>query len=155
MTLSVQLEKRSDVDTKLDLTLRVARALQRVANNRRVLPYAKFHALFEGPVPLCKRYQALESAVGVLGDLTEIDYGALLACDNGLPGPDFFQRFRRYRLDDFVAIMGDPRFCSQSRKLQRVLADRERERVYAHVAAHATGGTLEAVSVADERIYCV
>jgi hypothetical protein len=125
--------------TSQELTLRVARALQRAANHRRLLPYAKFHALFDGPVPLCKRYQALESAIGVLGDLTEIDYGALLACDNGLPGPDFFQRFRRYRLDDFVAVMGDPRFCRQSRKLQRVLADRERERVYAHVmeSAHA------------------
>lgn len=137
MTSIAQSNQASDTLTNHDLTLRVARALQRAANHRRVLPYAKFHALFDGPVPLYKRYQALESAIGVLGDLTEIDYGALLACDNGLPGPDFFQRFKRYRLDDFVAIMGDPRFCRQSRKLQRVLADRERERVYAHVAACA------------------
>jgi hypothetical protein len=120
------------MDMNMDPTLRVVRALQRTAANRRVLPYGKFHAMFDSTVPLIKRYQVLESAINVLGDVSSIDYGVLLACDNGLPGADFFQRYRRHRLDDFVAVMGDPRFCRQSRKQQRVLADRERERVYAH-----------------------
>ena len=128
-----------------EMASRVAMALQRTAHNRRLLPYVKFHALFDRLVPLSRRYRALEGAINLLGDVTRIDYDVLLACDNGLPGPDFFQRYRKHRFDEFVAVMGDPRFCKQSRKQQRVLADQERGRVYAHAAA---------VAVLDEQKEC-
>jgi hypothetical protein len=115
-----------------EVILCVRRSLQRVALNRGVLPYAKFHAMFARSVPLVQRYQALEVAISAISEVSHIDYGVLLACDSGLPGPDFFKRFRKHRFDDYVAFLGDPRFCRQSRKQQRVLIESERRRVYAH-----------------------
>lgn len=114
---------------------KVSRALRIAATNRRLLPYVKFHALFERTVPLSKRQTILESAICSFADISAIDYGVLLACDNGLPGADFYLRYRKYRLEDFVRVMGDPRYCGQSRKRQQILADQERERVFSHVLA--------------------
>ncbi len=66
------------------LTL-VIRALERAALHGTVLPYTRFHALFSGDAPLTQRYAVLEAAVRSLSDSPELDYGVLLACDNGLP----------------------------------------------------------------------
>jgi hypothetical protein len=115
-------------------TERLVRALERAATHRALFPYQRFHAMFERSTPLAERYRVLEQAVRTLGDLTHVDYGVLLACDNGLPGPDFFQRFQRHRLSEYVAVMGDPRFNGASIKRKRTLAAAERERVYAHVS---------------------
>jgi hypothetical protein len=116
-----------------ELTLQIAHALQHAAASKRLLPYQTFHSLCGKEVPLAQRYEALEAAISLLCGSAKVDYGALMSCDSGLPGPDFFQRFRKERLPEFVAIIGDPRFCRQSLKQKRVLVQLERERVYAHV----------------------
>jgi hypothetical protein len=117
-----------------DLIDDVSRALRNAATHKRILSYKKFHALFEPSVPLVNRYKILEVAISSLGDISIIDYSVLLACDNGLPGGDFFQRYRKYRLEEFIKVMGDPRYCVQKRSHQRLLVERERERVYQHAA---------------------
>ncbi|QIN63372.1 hypothetical protein SBC1_34110 [Caballeronia sp. SBC1] len=66
----------------------VIRALERAALQSTVLPYKRFHVLFERTVPLTRRYEVLDAALRELNDGPDIDYGVLLACDNGLPGPD-------------------------------------------------------------------
>jgi hypothetical protein len=116
-----------------ELSLQIAHALHRAAASKRLLPYQKFHSLCGKEIPLAQRYQALEAAISLLCGSAKVDYGALMSCDSGLPGPDFFQRFRKERLSEFVAIIGDPRFCRQSLKQKRVLVQLERERVYPHV----------------------
>jgi hypothetical protein len=110
-----------------ELTLQIAHALQRAAARKRLLPYQKFHSLCGREVPLVQRYAALEAAINLLCEPAKVDYGALLSCDSGLPGPDFFQRFRKERFTEFGAIIGDPRFCRQSLKQKRVLVELERE----------------------------
>lgn len=116
-----------------DLKANVIRALLSAATHKRVLPWAKFHALFDRSMPVVTRLKVLESALITISDLAAIDYGVLLACDNGLPGDAFFQRYRRYRYDNYVRIMGDPRYCMPKRKQQKLLVDQERARVFLHV----------------------
>ena len=77
----------------------VIRALERAALQSTVLPYKRFHVLFERTVPLTRRYEVLDAALRELNDGPDIDYGVLLACDNGLPGPDFFRRYQKHRWD--------------------------------------------------------
>jgi hypothetical protein len=118
-----------------ELSLRLAKALRRCASHGQVLTYQRFHVLCEKGVPLAQRYAALESAVMTLADVRDIDYGALMALDSGLPGAEFFQRYLRYRHAEFVALMGDPKYHRQTVARKRVLVAQERDRVYAHVRA--------------------
>jgi hypothetical protein len=122
-----------EVSVKTELTLQIAHALQRAAARKRLLPYQDFHSLCGRETPLVQRYAALEAAINMLCEPAQVDYGVLLTCDGGLPGPDFFARFRKERFPEFVAVMGDPRYHRQSIKQKRVLVERERGRVYAHV----------------------
>jgi hypothetical protein len=115
-----------------ELSLRLARALQRCASHGQLLTYQRFHALCEKGLPLVQRYAALESAVLALGDVREIDYGVLMSLDNGLPGAEFFQRYLRHRHGEYVELMRDPKYHRQSVARKRVLVARERERVYEH-----------------------
>jgi hypothetical protein len=110
----------------------VIRALERAALQNVVLPYQRFHVLFPRTVPLTRRYEVLDAALRELNDTPDIDYGVLLACDNGLPGPEFFRRFQKYRWDKYVAAMGDPRFKSAGLKAKRELVAAERARVHLH-----------------------
>ncbi|MGF6602503.1 hypothetical protein P3T23_007255 [Paraburkholderia sp. GAS448] len=118
------------------LTTHLTRLLLHAARNRRVLPYTRFHSIFPHTIPLAARYAALESVLQHLSDSQQADYGVLLARDNGLPGPEFFQRFRKHRLDEYTAVAGDPRYHNATMKQQRLIVDTERARVYAHVATH-------------------
>jgi hypothetical protein len=119
------------------MTDRIIRALERAAAHEGVLPYARFHAMFERTVPLTERYLVLEKAVRALADVESTDYGVLLACDNGLPGPDFFQRFRKHRQTDYAAIVGTSPFNHATMKQKRLIASAERERVYTHARERA------------------
>jgi hypothetical protein len=118
------------------LTMRLTRLLLHAARNRRVLPYARFHSIFPQTIPLAARYAALESVLQHLSDYQQADYGVLLARDNGLPGAEFFQRFRKHRPDEYTAVVGDPRYHNATMKQQRLIVDIERARVYGHVAMH-------------------
>ena len=115
-----------------ELSQRLARALWRCALNGQVLPYQRFHALFEKGAPLTQRYDTLESAVKALGDVSDLDYGVLMTLDNGLPGAEFFQRYLRHRHGEYVTQMGDPKYHRQTLVRKRALVARERDRVYAH-----------------------
>jgi hypothetical protein len=118
------------------LTTHLTSLLLHAARNRRVLPYTRFHSIFPHTTTLAARYAALESVLQHLSDCQQADYGVLLARDNGLPGPEFFQRFRKHRLDEYTAIVGDPRYHNATMKQQRLIVDTERARVYAHVTTH-------------------
>ena len=116
-------------------TQRVTRALVRAAANDGVLPYVKFHAMFERTVPLTERYRVLEAAVRTLADVSSVDYGVLLACDNGLPGPDFFQRFRRNRMREYAAVVGSSPLQNATMKQKRLIA---RRNALASTSTHAS-----------------
>ncbi|MDR5814764.1 hypothetical protein QCE62_14360 [Caballeronia sp. LZ033] len=47
----------------------------------------------------------LHDAADSLCDCARLDYGCLMALDNGLPGEDFFQRFKHNRPHEFEAVM--------------------------------------------------
>jgi hypothetical protein len=110
----------------------VIQALERAALQSSVLPYKRFHVLFQRTVPLTRRYEVLDAALRSLNDVPDIDYGVLLACDNGLPGPEFFRRYQKHCWDKYVAVLGDPRFKSATLKGKRELVAAERERVHQH-----------------------
>ena len=121
-----------------NLVTRLSRLLLNAARKKQVLPYTRFHSIFPDTHPLAVRYAMLESVLAELADCRKADYGVLLARDNGLPGAEFFQRYRKQRLDDYVAIVGDPRYHNATVKQQRLIVDTERARVYAHFAAHCS-----------------
>jgi hypothetical protein len=121
----------------------VIQALERAALQSTVLPYKRFHVLFPRTVPLTRRYEVLDVALRSLNNEPDIDYGVMLACDNGLPGPEFFRRYQKHRWDTYVAAMGDPRFKSATLKGKRELVAAERQRVHQH-ALRARNQTRQA-----------
>jgi hypothetical protein len=129
-----------------ELSQRLAKALRRCASHRQLLTYQRFHSLCEKSVPLAQRYAALESAVSTLGDVSDIDYGVLLALDSGLPGAEFFQRYLRHRHGEYVTMMGDPRYRRQTVASKKVLVARERARVYAHAQTTDQDGAKPALA---------
>ncbi|WP_244829662.1 hypothetical protein [Caballeronia sp. TF1N1] len=118
-----------------ELSLRLARALRRCASHGYVFPYQRFHALCGKGLPLAERYAALETAISALADLRDMDYGVLMALDCGLPGAEFFQRYLRHRYNEYVTLMGDPKYQRQTLARKRALVARERERVFEHARA--------------------
>jgi len=123
---------------------RIVVALRRAAEHERLLSYQRFHAMFGAGDPLTARYDALERAIASLGEVTNIDYGVLLALSNGLPGPDFFRRYQKHRYADYVAVMGPP-IQRQSLKRKRMLVDAERRRVYDDARKRAAVHAVETV----------
>jgi hypothetical protein len=119
-----------------NLTARLIDILLRTAKNRSVLPYSRFHALFPGAMTLAARHATLDEALRAICDEHEVDYGVLFARDNGLPGPDFFKRYRVNRRLEYAALVGDPRYHNATLKQQRLIVAAERERVYQHAARH-------------------
>jgi hypothetical protein len=111
----------------------IAVLLRCAAKTQRFVPYQKLHTLFLHEEPLTLRYRALEDAIALLGDCAELDYGCLMTLDNGLPGDDFFNRFKRHRPHEFEAVMG---YASTGRSVlkKRVIAEAERARVFMHAA---------------------
>jgi hypothetical protein len=118
------------------LTARLIDTLVRIAKNRSVLPYSRFHALFPGNTLLVVRNAVLDDALRSICDEQHADYGVLLARDNGLPGPDFFRRYRAIRRLEYTGIVGDPRYHNATLKQQRLIVAAERNRVYEHAAKH-------------------
>lgn len=123
-------------EMNIDIDAKVVRLLRRAAGRRAIVPYHAFHALFAGTVPLRERYGKLEAAAAALCDPGEVDYVALLATDSGLPGPDFFTRFKRFQSERYYAMLGADRHRTLRLAEKRLLADEARERVYVH---HARG----------------
>lgn len=120
-----------------NLVERLALALRRAACKRTVLPYQRLHAMLPAQMPVSMRYDVLEAAAKQLEDLEVCDYGVLLALDCGMPGADFFLRFKRRRFSDYVLALGDPRYTRPTRKKKTALVAAERIRVYQHAASCA------------------
>ena len=117
--------------------------MRRAASRRSLVPYGAFHALFAGDVPLRKRYDKLEAAAAALCEPREADYASLLATDSGLPGPDFYTRFRRLHAERYYATLGADRHRMLRLAEKRQLASEERERVYAHYRRCVAEATCE------------
>jgi hypothetical protein len=117
----------------IDRTRNIAAMLLRAARRRKLVTYQELHALFGPGEPLDSRYRALEDAARSLSDCAALDYGCLMRLDNGLPGDDFFNRFRRGRRGEYEKVMG---FASAGRSTtkKRLLAEAERERVFEHAS---------------------
>jgi hypothetical protein len=128
----METEEEGSVDPTI--TLKIEFALRHAARAKRLLPYAQFHAMFDRNTPLSERWRAVDTAAHTLCDQVAPDYRVLLACDNGLPGAEFFKRFQMTRRDEYVAIAGDPRFRNATLKQKRLIASMERVRVYAHAS---------------------
>ncbi|WP_146242673.1 hypothetical protein [Paraburkholderia silvatlantica] len=96
------------------------------------MPYSAFHAQFAGDVPLRVRYARLEAAAAALCEPREADYASLLSTDSGLPGPDFYTRFKRLHTERYYATLGADRHRMLRLAEKRQFAKEERERVYAH-----------------------
>ncbi|WP_246217299.1 hypothetical protein [Paraburkholderia panacisoli] len=123
-----------------DLIARLTDTLLFTAKNRGVLPYSRFHALFPSAMTLAARHAVLDEALRHICDEQEVDYGVLFARDNGLPGPDFFKRYRVNRRNEYAALVGDPRYHNATLKQQRLIAAAERARVYEHAARRVEDG---------------
>lgn len=119
----------------IELEARIAQLLLRAARRRKLVPYGSFHAVFPPNLPLNKRYTVLEKVTSSICDLQLADYGALLCTDSGLPGPDFYARFKRVHGERYYAVLG----ADRTRKLKLVekqrFAREAREQVYRHARA--------------------
>lgn len=125
-----------EVKVESELVDRIAKALQRTAAKRSLLTYQRFHEICGPTVRLARRYEALEQALQSLSDIRTFDYGVLLALDSGLPADDYFKRFMKFRYQEYVARMGDPRVQRQSIKRKWELVQCERERTYRHTESN-------------------
>ncbi|MBC8728977.1 hypothetical protein [Paraburkholderia sp. UCT2] len=125
----------------MDRTRNIAAMLLRAAKRKRLVTYQELHALFGRDEPLQSRYRALEDAARSLSDCASLDYGCLMSLDNGLPGDDFFNRFRHGRPREYEKVMG---FGSAGRSMtkKRLIADAERLRVFEHASQIAASGRV-------------
>ncbi|MFP3270726.1 MAG: hypothetical protein RXR52_07515, partial [Paraburkholderia sp.] len=94
---------------EVELEARIAQLLLRAARRRKLVPYGAFHALFPPDLPLGRRYVALEHAASGICEPQLADYAALLSTDSGLPGPDFYARFKRLHAERYYAVLGADR----------------------------------------------
>lgn len=113
--------------------------LRLAAERERLVPYKRFHFLFDKASPLRTRYDVLETAVRRLAEPRWVDYGALLASENGLPGDEFFSRIKATRRSEYDRIMGVGT-CGRSVTRRRTLAEAERARVFAYAQQVSVGG---------------
>ncbi|MBN3752299.1 hypothetical protein G3N95_05070 [Paraburkholderia sp. Tr-20389] len=86
----------------------IASVLLKAVVHRRLVTYRKMHALFNKDVPLTARYELRVNAVLLLSDCRQLDYGAVLMLDSGLPGDDFVARFERPTIDHTSAMESAP-----------------------------------------------
>ncbi|MEZ2354608.1 hypothetical protein [Caballeronia sp. RCC_10] len=116
---------------KAEAISRLVSMLLAAATSRRLVSYRLLHDVFDPKFPLADRYEVLERAAATICDLSMVDYGVLMALDNGLPGDDFFWRYKRYRRDQYEAVMG---YCSAGRSVikRRAIVVPERQRVFEH-----------------------
>ncbi len=129
-----------------ELEVQVEGLLRRAASRRRVVPYGAFHALFPQGTPLALRYASLEAVAAALCEPCEADYASLLATDSGLPGPDFYLRFRRLHAERYYETLGADRHRMLRLAEKRRFASEERERVYAHYERVASGACAVAMA---------
>ncbi|MDR5809277.1 hypothetical protein [Caballeronia sp. LZ019] len=133
----------------------LADLLRWAATGKHLVTYRRLHSCFEKNVPLNERYRLLEKAVHTLANPTLLDYGCLMSLANGLPGDDFFTRFKRLRAAEYLAEMGHGSLGRSTTKKRRI-ALLEREAVYRHATvrcdpppAHAAAYSIKRDSASD------
>lgn len=117
----------------MDILELLVKVLGDAARRRKLVSYRRFHSCFSKESTLEDRYFLLGEAVKKLANPRWIDYGAVLTLDNGLPGDEFFVRFRRLRRAEFEAVMGIGT-CGRSVTKRRTLVEAERSRVFDHAS---------------------
>lgn len=120
----------------------VVNLLRVAAEHKRLVSYKRFHALFEAVSPLRARYDLLDKAVRRLAEPQSVDFGVLLTSDNGLPGDEFFARFKASRPSEYDKVMGIGS-CGRSVTRRRTLAESERLRVFAYARQVGACATWE------------
>jgi hypothetical protein len=129
----------------IGLETRIVQLLLRAAQRRRLVPYGTFHSVFPPTMPLARRYAVLEAAAASICDARLADYAALLCTDSGLPGPDFYARFKRVHPERYYGALGADRNRALKLVEKQKFAHDERTEVYRHAraegctAAHAAG----------------
>ncbi|MPW22397.1 hypothetical protein GCT13_37615 [Paraburkholderia sp. CNPSo 3157] len=111
-------------------------ALIRAARQQLLVRYSDFHALFGDADSLRRRFELLEQVVHELADPAEADYGALMANAQGLPGPEFFRRYRVLRADEYETIVGGNAYARPRLTQRTAIAVKERHHVYLHASRH-------------------
>lgn len=105
--------------------------LRLAAERERLVSYKQFHSLFNAELPRRSRYDVLETAVKRLAEPRSVDYGVLLASENGLPEDEFFSRFKAARRPEYDRVMGIGT-CGRSIARRRSLVESERARVFTY-----------------------
>lgn len=87
---------------------------------------------------LSRRYAILERVAASICEPRVADYMSLLCTDSGLPGPDFYVRFRRLHADRYYAALGVDRTRALKLNEKRLFAQEAREQVYCHCCSLRT-----------------
>lgn len=112
--------------------------LLRAARRRRLVPYGTFHAMFPPTMPLARRYAVLEAVASSICDSKLADYAALLCTASGLPGPDFYARFKRMHPERYYATLGADRNRALKLSERQKFAHEERYEVFRHASTAAS-----------------
>jgi hypothetical protein len=124
---------------EVELEARIEHLLVQAAKRKKLIPYGTFHALFPAAMALGRRYATLEKVASSLCNLRDADYASLLCTDSGLPGPDFYARFRRLHADRYYATLGVDRNRHLRLAEKQQFAREAREQVYRHYRASLGG----------------
>jgi hypothetical protein len=128
---------------EIELEARITQLLLRAARRKRLIPYGTFHTIFPPTIQLARRYAALEAAAASICDLKLADYAALLCTDSGLPGPDFYARFKRAHPERYYAALGADRNRALKLAEKQRFAREERDEVYRHASEVACVATQD------------
>lgn len=119
---------------EIETEARITHLLLWAARRRKLVPYGTFHAIFAPNITLARRYAALEAAASSICDLRTADYAALLCADSGLPGPDFYARFKRVNPERYYAVLGADRHRGLKLVEKQRFAREVRHQVYRHAS---------------------
>ena len=120
---------------EIETEARITQLLVWAARRRKLIPYRTFHAIFAPNIALARRYAVLEAAASSICDLKTADYAALLCADSGLPGPDFYARFKRVNPERYYAALGADRHRGLKLVEKQRFAREVRNQVYRHASA--------------------
>lgn len=120
---------------EIETEARITQLLLWSARRRKLIPYGSFHAIFAPSIALARRYAVLEAAASSICDLKTADYAALLCADSGLPGPDFYARFKRVNPERYYAALGADRHRGLKLVEKQRFAREVRDQVYRHASA--------------------
>jgi hypothetical protein len=123
------------MEIEIETEARITQLLLWAARRRKLIPYGTFHAIFAPSIALARRYALLEAVASSICDIKTADYAALLCADSGLPGPDFYARFKRVNSERYYAALGADRQRGLKLVEKQRFAREVRDQVYRHASA--------------------